>query len=113
MLCQAPGCGSVPATPQAIASSYPAWLSTMLPHLINLSIVAFQYSEGTYKKDGASLLSNAHCDKARRDGFKLKEGQFTLDIRKTFFTLAQVAQLKVPCLETLKGKLDRALSSLI
>ena len=48
--------------------------------------VAFQYLKGAYKKDGDKLFSRACCDRTRGNGFKLKEGRFRLDIRKTFFT---------------------------
>jgi len=49
-------------------------------------IVAFQYLEEAYQKDGDRLFSRACCNKIRGNGFKLKEGRFRLDIRKKFFT---------------------------
>ncbi|KAK4813831.1 hypothetical protein QYF61_001835 [Mycteria americana] len=53
-------------------------------------IVAFQYLKGAYKKDGDRLFSRACSDRTRGDGFKLKEGRFRVDIRKTFFTMRVV-----------------------
>ncbi|KFR09177.1 hypothetical protein Y956_11847, partial [Nipponia nippon] len=55
------------------------------------------------------------------NGFKLKEGRFRLDIRKTFFTMRVVkhwnrlprAVVDAPSLETFKARLDGALSNLI
>ena len=47
-------------------------------------IVAFQYLRG-YKKEGDKLFSRVCCDRTRRNGFKLREGRFTLDIRKKVF----------------------------
>jgi len=54
-------------------------------------------------------------------GFKLREGRFRLDIRKKFFTMRVVKHwngfprevVEAPSLETLKARLDRALSSLV
>ncbi|KAK4822988.1 hypothetical protein QYF61_024696 [Mycteria americana] len=53
-------------------------------------IAAFQYIKGAYKKDGERLFSKACSDRARDNGFKLKEGRFRLDIRKTFSTVRVV-----------------------
>ncbi|KFV45113.1 hypothetical protein N341_08608, partial [Tyto alba] len=54
-------------------------------------------------------------------GFKLKEGRFRLEIRKKFFTMKVVKHwdrlprevVDAPSLETLKVRLDWALSNLI
>jgi len=63
------------------------------------------------------------CDSVilRRNGFKLKQGRFRLDIRKKFFTMRMVKHwnglsreaVEAPSLETFKIRLDRALSNLI
>jgi len=59
---------------------------------------AFQYLKGACKKGGDKLSLGACCDRTRRNGFKQREGRFTLDKRENFFyaeggeTLAQVAQ---------------------
>jgi len=55
------------------------------------------------------------------NGFKLKEGRFRLDIRKTFFMIRAVKHwhrlpgevVDPPSLETFKARLDGALSNLI
>ena len=42
-------------------------------------------SKGACKKEGDRLFSRDCCDGTRGDGFKLNEGRFKLDTRKTFF----------------------------
>ncbi|KFV96037.1 hypothetical protein N327_05625, partial [Fulmarus glacialis] len=84
-------------------------------------IAAFQYLKGAYKKDEDRLFSRACCDRTRGNGFKLKEGRFRLDIRKKCFIMRVVKHwnrlprgvVDAPSLETLKIRLDGALSNLI
>ncbi|KFR07778.1 hypothetical protein Y956_12161, partial [Nipponia nippon] len=55
------------------------------------------------------------------NGFKLKEGRFSLDIRKKFFTMRLVRHwnglpreaVDAPSLEVFKTRLDGALSNLV
>jgi len=84
-------------------------------------VAAFQYLKGSYKKNGDKLPSRACSSRRRGNGFKLKEGRFRLDIRKTFFTMREVKHwtrlprevADAPSLETFKARLDGALSNLI
>jgi len=81
-------------------------------------VAAFQYLNGA--KDRDRLFSRACCSRKRRNGFKLKEGRFRLDIMK-FFTMTVVKHwnrlprevVDVPSLETFKVRLDGALSNLV
>jgi len=82
---------------------------------------AFQYLEGAYGKDRDNLFSRACCDRTRSNGFKLREGRFSLDLRKKFFMIKVVKHwhrlpreaLEAPCLETFKARLDMALNNLV
>jgi len=47
--------------------------------------VAFQYLKGNYRKEKDRLSNRVCSDRARGNGFKLKDGRFRLDIRKRFF----------------------------
>jgi len=75
----------------------------------------------TCKKDRDKLFIRACCNRARGNGFKVKEGRFRLDIRKKFFMMGVVIHkhrlpremVDVPSLETFKVRLDGALRKLI
>jgi len=77
--------------------------------------------EGAYKRAGQGLSTRACSDRTRGNGFKLKEGRFTLDIRKKFFTMRVMRPwnrlpreaVDAPSLEVFKAWLDRALSNLV
>ena len=49
-------------------------------------IVAFQYLKVVYKQEGERLFMRVDSDRTRENGFKLRQGRFTLDIRKKFYT---------------------------
>jgi len=82
---------------------------------------AFQYLKGAYRKDGKGLFTSVCNDRTRRNGFKLKEDRFRLEIRKKFFTMTVVKHwnrlpreaVDAPSLAVLKARLDEALSSLV
>jgi len=83
--------------------------------------VTFEYLKGTYRKEGDNLFSKAYCDRARTNGFTLREGRLRLDIRKKFFTMRAVRHwhklpgevVEAPSLETFKARLYRALRNLV
>ena len=83
--------------------------------------MAFQYLKGGYKKEEDRLFSRVCCDRTKRNGFKLKEGRFRLDIRKIFFTVRLLRHqnrlprgvMDVLSLEAFKIRLDRALNNLM
>ncbi|GAB0180590.1 hypothetical protein GRJ2_000524300 [Grus japonensis] len=84
-------------------------------------IVAFQDIEGAYKKAGERLFTKAYSDRTRGNGFKLKEGRFTLDIRKKSATMRTMRHwnrllrqvVDAPSLEVFKARLDGALGNLV
>jgi len=45
-------------------------------------IAAFQHVKGAYKKAGEGLFTSACSDRTSGNGFKLREGRFSLDIKK-------------------------------
>ena len=53
-------------------------------------IVAFQYPKGSYRKEGNRLFSRVCGDRTRKNGFKLQESRFRLNIRKKSFTVRVV-----------------------
>ena len=82
---------------------------------------ACQYLKRAYEKDGDKLFSRACYYMTRGNCFKLREGRFRLDTRKKYFMM-RVAKpwhrlprevVNAPSLETLKVRLDGALSNLI
>ena len=83
-------------------------------------IVAFQYLKGAYKQEGERLFTRVDSDRTRRNGFKLGQGRFRLDIRKKFFTERVVMHwnrlpkeaVDAPSLQAFKARLDVALGSL-
>ena len=84
-------------------------------------IVAFQYLNCVYKQKGICLFTRVDSDSTRRNGFKLRQGRFRLDIRRKFFTQKVVTHwyrlpeeaVDVPSLEAFKVRLDMALGSLV
>ena len=84
-------------------------------------ITAFQYLEEHYKKEGNQLFTRVHRDRTRGNGFKLKEGRFTLAVRRRYFAERVVScwhrlpreAMDAPSLETFKARWDGTLGSLI
>ena len=84
-------------------------------------IAAFQYLKGAYKQEGGKLFERVENSRTRGNGFKLKEGRFTLDVRGKFFTRTVVRcwnelpreVVDAPSLEVFKARLDGALGNLV
>jgi len=84
-------------------------------------IAAFQYLKGADRKEGENIFSWACLNRVRSNGFKLREGRFRPDIRKKFLAMRVVKHwnklprevVDAPSLETLKARMDGALSSLV
>jgi len=84
-------------------------------------VETFQYLNVACKKEGERHFTRVCSDRARANGFKLKGGRFTLDMRKKFFIMSAVrhwnrlpgGDVDVPSLEVFKLRLNRASSNLI
>jgi len=82
---------------------------------------AFQYLKGACKKAAEGLFTRVWRDRARDNGFKLKESRLRLDIRKKFFTVRVVRHknrlprevVTAPSLTVFKARLNGALSNLV
>ena len=83
--------------------------------------MAFQYLKGAYKQEGERLFMRVDSDRTRRNGLKLRQGRFRLDIRRKFFIQRVVTHwnrlpkevVDAPSLEAFKARLDVALGSLV
>jgi len=84
-------------------------------------IAACQYLKGAHSKDGEGLFTRVCSDRTRKNGCKLKDVRFRLDIRKKFFTMRVVKHwnrfpresVAAPSLEVFKASLDGAPSNLV
>jgi len=82
---------------------------------------AFQYLNGTYRKDGEGHFTRVCSDRTSGNGSKLKEGRFRVDIRKKFFTMRVVKHwqrlpreaVAASSLAVFKARMDGALSNLV
>ena len=49
-------------------------------------MVSFLYLKGAYKQEGEGLFTRVDSDGTRGNGCKQRQGRFTLDMRRKFFT---------------------------
>jgi len=83
--------------------------------------VAFRYLKGAYKQEGQWLFMRVDSDRARGNGFNLRQVRFRLDIRRKFFhaeggdALNRLPKevVDAPSLEPFKAGLDVARGSLV
>ena len=83
--------------------------------------VVFQHLKGAYKQEGERLFTRVDSDRARGNGFKVRQGRFRLDIRRKFFTQRVVMHcnrlprevVDAPSLVALKARLDVSLGNVV
>ena len=84
-------------------------------------MVSFLYLKGAYKQEGEGLFTRVDSDGTRGNGCKQRQGRFTLDMRRKFFTQGVMTHwnrlpkeaVDAPSLEAFKARLDVALGSLV
>ena len=85
-------------------------------------VAAFPYLKGDYKQEGSQLFERRDNSRTRKNGLKLMEGRFRLEVRGKFFTERVVRcwnscperlWMPRPSLEEFRARLDGALGSLV
>ena len=84
-------------------------------------IAAFKYLKGAYKQEEEWLFTWVDSDRTWGNGFKLRQGRFSLDIRRKFFTQRVLTHwnrlpkeaVDAPSLEAFEVRLAVALGSLV
>lgn len=85
---------------------------------------SFQYSKGTYKKDGDKIFIRTCCFGTMCSSFKTKDGRFRLNIKKKIFMMRivkdwnmspreAVDRISLESLESFKVRMDGILGYLI
>ena len=84
-------------------------------------MVSCLYLKGVYKQEGERLFRRVDGHGTGGNGFKQRQGRFTLDMRRKFFTQGVMTHwnrlpkeaVDAPSLEAFKARLDVALGSLV